>query len=94
MDYIHDGYLFVESSQFEGLKKMYLQLPKACQGRGPLLGSKTEPIKVTVANQSEGLTFGTTWAWLFGGAAMAWSWGNDNSGDFIAGVTPFHVRLQ
>lgn len=72
MDYIHDGCLFVESSQFEGLKKKYLQLPKTRQGRGPLLSSKTEPIKVTVENQSEGLTFGTTWAWLLEVEVLPW----------------------
>lgn len=64
---------FVESSQFEGFfKKIYLQLPKARPGRGPLLGSKTEPVKVTVGNQSAGLTFGTAWAWLLEAEVLPW----------------------
>lgn len=45
MDNVLDGYLFVESSQFED-QLMYLQLPKVHQGRGPLLGSVTKPIRV------------------------------------------------
>lgn len=35
----------VESSQFED-QYIYLQLPKEHQGRGPLLGSVTKPIRV------------------------------------------------
>lgn len=92
MDYIHDGCLFVESSQFEGLKKYTFNFPKCVRGRGPLLGSKTEPIKVTVRGSDIWHNMGM--AVRGGGAAMAWSWGNDKSGDFIPGVTPLHVRLQ
>ena len=71
MDSVLDGYLSVESSQCED-QWMYLQLPKVHQGRGPLLGSVTKPIRVRLESQSEGLTVDTTWAWLSGVEVLPW----------------------